>query len=120
MKKIAAAAILAASLLFVTACGSGEKDLVVVTVTETAPAPAPAESTESNYLSAVRNASPELVAVEDSTLVSLANQICNSLNSGVSIERVLQIGVDSGLSSTNVAAVAAGAVVFYCPGADEQ
>jgi hypothetical protein len=124
MKKIIAAAMIAASLMFATACSSGEKEIQVVTVTATAPAPespiyGSGVSADDQFLDAVRSRAPEVVTVTDSTLIATGRQVCDSLNAGLPIERVLQLGLDSGLSSTTVAAVAAGAVVFYCPGADE-
>jgi hypothetical protein len=122
MKKILA---LIAALMFVipvAACSSDSTPAPVQTVTAPAPAPyeAPAVSTDDRYLNAVRGQSAVLYSVPDATLVELAGTICDGLRAGIPIETVLQIGIDSGLDSTSVAAIAAGAVVFYCPGADER
>jgi hypothetical protein len=96
-----------------------------VTVTASPPAPAPyqpgtSSGTDATYLNAIRSRSAVLYSVPDATLVELAQTICQSLNAGIPIQTVLQTGLDAGLDSTSVAAIAAGAVVFYCPGADEQ
>jgi hypothetical protein len=124
MKKILA---LIAALMFVipvAACTTESTPAPTVTVT----APAPQErtderyeaSTDEQYLRAVRGQSAVLYSVPDGTLVELAVTICEGLRSGLPIETILQIGIDSGLDPTSVASIAAGAVVFYCPGADEQ
>lgn len=83
-------------------------------MTAQAPQPEP-QSKDAVFLDAVRSKSAELNSVPDYMLVDLAGNICDALQAGVPIEQVLTIGVNSGLSSTSVAAIAAGAVVFYCP-----
>lgn len=120
MKKIMTALAIAVALMFSAACSSDSTPAPAVTVTATAQAPvSPVETQDEKYLSAIRGRASSLYSVPDADLVSLANQICSGLNSGISIERILQIGLDAGLDSTEVASIAAGAVVFYCPGADE-
>lgn len=124
MKKILAAIALTVVIAFpLGGCATSPPPATTVAVTAPAPAPYQPETssgTDAQYLNAVRSRSAVLYNVPDSTLVELAGSICNGLRAGIPIETVLQIGIDSGLDSTTVAVVAAGAVVFYCPGADEQ
>jgi hypothetical protein len=118
MKKILA---LVAALMFVipTAACTIEAPPAAAPVTVTAePAPEPqASSQDEQYLDTIRDESPQLNAVPDSSLVELAGNICTSLRSGIPIETVLRIGIESGLDSDSVTSIAAGAVVFYCPDA---
>jgi hypothetical protein len=96
MKKFLAGLMIAASLMFATACSSGGAATPTVTVTAPAPAPVITESQDDKYLSAIRSRSAVLYSVDDATLLSLAQSICTGLRGGIPIERV-----------------------FYCPGADE-
>lgn len=87
-------------------------------VVQQSPQPAPQVSNDEQFLAAVRSQAPAFYSVSDDQLISLGNKICEGLVAGIPIQQILQTGINSGLSSNEVAAVAAGAVVFYCPGAD--
>jgi hypothetical protein len=85
------------------------------------PAPEPqTNSDEDSYLTAVRSKDSALYSVPDASLVELAGTICQSLRSGIPVQRVIQTGLDSGLSTNQVAALVAGAVVFYCPDQESE
>jgi hypothetical protein len=79
------------------------------------PAPEPVVNEDDAFLDAVRSKDSAFYSVPDASLVELAGTICQSLRSGIPITRVIQTGLDSGLSSNQVASIVAGAVVFYCP-----
>ena len=118
MKRMLAAVLGTALLVMPLAACSGEQTAAPApkeTVYVPQPAPEPQVSEDSAYLSAVRSKDSALYSVPDSQLVSLAGTICQSLRSGVPVRQVLQTGLDAGLSVNQVAALVAGAVVFYCP-----
>ena len=122
MKKILAAVALTVAIAFpLGGCSTSAEPAPTVTVTAPAPEqyqPETSSGIDGQYLNAVRSKSSVLYGVPDQMLLDIAQTICQSLNAGVPIQTVLQTGIDSGLDSTSVAAIAAGAVVFYCPGAD--
>jgi type IV secretory pathway VirB10-like protein len=121
MKKFLILAAVVMLAVPVSGCSTGSEPAPTVTVT--APAPEreqPAPLSDEAFLSAVRGSAPELARVSDLQLVDLARTICLGLDAGVSIETVLETGINSGLGTNSVAAIAAGAIVFYCPDQESQ
>lgn len=78
----------------------------------------PVVSQDDKFIEIVNERAPVTRSITDSSLISLAQSICSSLRSGVPIETVLQVGLNSGLDTNTVATVTAASVVVYCP--DQQ
>lgn len=95
-----------------------------VTVTAAPPAPstptyeAPIEPTTSDnerFLDYVRTREPSFYAVSDMTLLDVGNKVCLSIASQISLDELVIVALDSGLTSDQTTALLAGAVINLCP-----
>lgn len=95
------------SLVFaLTACNGGG---------EVESAPEPTVSIESLYLEVVREEEPDLIAVPDSNLVGLADNICEFFASGGSFEDAVYLGVESGMDIRTTAFLVGASTAAFCP-----
>lgn len=115
MKKFILATIAILFVVPVTACSSDPAPAQPAAPTVEQPYEPPVVSQDDRFIEIVNRRAPITLSTADSSLVSLAQSICSSLRSGVPIETVLEIGLNSGLDTNTVATVTAASVVVYCP-----
>lgn len=77
--------------------------------------PEPGDMTREDYLFLLRETDPWLEGVEDDLLVENATIVCDSLDSGVSVDEVITMMVDSGIPAFSAGVLTQGAVLYKCP-----
>lgn len=129
MKKIIIATL--GTAIAVTACSAGPTaatPTVTVTASQTAPAPTPLDdapqagandnfssSDDATYLALLRGSDSTFYAVDDQTLVDLGRTTCDAFDAGMTLEMYAAVATSSGVTTDQAAAIAAAAIVVYCP-----
>lgn len=132
MKKIIIATL--GTAIAVTACSAGPTvaaPTVTVTASQTAPAPAPTDNDapqagandndnfssndDATYLALLRGSDSTFYAVDDRTLVDLGRTTCDAFDAGMTLEMYAAVATSSGVTTDQAAAIAAAAIVVYCP-----
>ena len=129
MKKIIIATL--GTAIAVTACSTGPTvatPTVTVTASQTAPAPAPTDNDapqagannfssndDATYLALLRGNDSAFYAVDDQTLVDLGQTTCEAFDAGMTLEMYAAVATSSGVTTDQAAAIAAAAIVVYCP-----
>ena len=117
--------------VLLTACNAGQASpapTVTVTASQTAPAPAPTDndapqagannfssSDDATYLALLRGSDSTFYAVDDRTLVDLGRTTCEAFDAGMTLEMYAAVATSSGVTTDQAAAIAAAAIVVYCP-----
>jgi hypothetical protein len=127
MKKTIAVSVTVLASIALAGCSGGggsapaPTPAPTVTVTQEVPVPAPAPTTEvpqnndDNFLSYVRGQDAAFYAVDDYTILSVAQNVCDSISIGVSVRDLVGYAIESGLTSNQTASLFAGAVIYLCP-----
>lgn len=77
---------------------------------------APAMTVDDRYVSAVRaNSQGEAVGVSDADLISLAKQVCQSLDDGITIDQLVLGVAAQGINVSLAGAVMGAGIPAYCP-----
>ncbi len=109
MKKVIAAIALAAFAL--TGCGNDP-----TVPSEGFASISPMASSEKDFLYNVNSkATPILAATPDENLIRTGRQICTTLDDGVSINEVLDIGLESGYTMADLRVLVAASLANFCP-----
>lgn len=110
--------------LVLTACGGiqAATPTATVTVTSTAPQPAPApnpeppradtNSDDETYLAFLASKG---INADPDTSIEVGRNVCNVLDQGISITRVMDAAIDAGFTTEQAAAIVAAAIMTYCP-----
>lgn len=116
--------------LTLTACSAPTVAAPTVTVTasQTAPAPTPLDDApqagandnfssndDATYLALLRGSDSTFYAVDDQTLVDLGRTTCEAFDAGMTLEMYAAVATSSGVTTDQAAAIAAAAIVVYCP-----
>ena len=113
--------------LVLTACGGiqAATPTATVTVTSEAPRPAPApepepepepepaaNSDDETYLAFLASKG---INADPDTSIEVGRNVCDVLDQGISITRVMDAAIDAGFTTDQAAAIVAAAIVTYCP-----
>ena len=125
MKRIfAAMGVAVVSVAVLAGCGgSGSSAAPTVTVVREVPAepaqpvvPAPQEvSSEQEYLDFIRSKDASFYGIDDATSLETGYTICKALDSGMSLDMIVSLAANAGLSPEGGAGLIAGAVLYLCP-----
>ena len=117
MKKIAIG--IAAVALTLTACSSGEATDTVapapIESTKQAPPPAPPQSNDDRAYELLQERAPTLATIPKSAIDDFADVACDAFDSGVSLEKAILLGFDSGFDETEVGVLLGYSIVTECP-----
>lgn len=84
-------------------------------VTPTAPDPVVPSDPDQSYVDFVTGSDADLLGVTPSTLTDVGHAICRVLKTGYTYDEVLAVTATSGVTVTDIHALATGAVMYYCP-----
>ena len=122
MKRIfAAMGVAVVSVAVLAGCGgSGSSASPTVTVVREVPAepvqPAPQEvSSEQEFLDFIRSKDASFYGVDDATSLETGYTICEALDRGLSLDMLIEMAANAGLSPEGGAGLIAGAVLYLCP-----
>lgn len=127
MKKIVMAVIAMVFLLSTAACSGGAEqvaDKPVVTVTQAAPdtvddtlttTPDLTESQKDDVFVKVVSDKFPIFSTARSELIALGHNVCGAFDRGVTKEKVLEIGLDNGLTPQQIGYIVGAGVQVYCP-----
>lgn len=114
-----------ASLLLAACAGSSTS---VVTVTEQKTVPAPVVTvTESvapdnggkyapdMFLDYVHGMLPETFGTSNDGLLDFGDTVCSSIDAGVPVTTLVEIGIENGLTSDQISTLIAASIMFLCP-----
>lgn len=118
--------ILAPAALLLAACAGASTSTVTVTEQKTVPAPAVTvtESVTPNnggkyapdmFFDYIHGMLPETFGVSNDGLLDFGDTVCSSIDAGVPITSLVQIGLDNGLTSDQISTLIAASVMFLCP-----
>lgn len=115
MKKIIATTFAA---LLLSSCGKETIREVLVTTPPTTEAPAPEANKYDQYLEMLYSESAQARSWNESDLLELGNIVCDTFDSGGTVDGVLTVfanNADGSYDTDLYAAVLAGAVTYLCP-----
>ncbi len=114
-------ALITTSAILIGACGSGtdtnnsnNNDRPRVTTSDI-------RDEQRAYLDFIAAEAPiDYLALSDDELIETGKVICESLDRGVTLGGLVQIAMDSGLSSNSISSFIGGAVMHLCPEHEES
>lgn len=116
MKSMILAALTGAALV-ISGCGNAEPERdTVITSVEPLESNSGFSATEEEFLYDVSNhMTPDLHREPQADVVELGYSICSALDNGASLEQIIRVGVNNGLTATDTSVIAAAATVNFCP-----
>lgn len=115
------------SLIAVSGCSSQNPSSAVTitataTMTQAAPAipqpqPQPQQGSRdtSAYIDFISSNAPSLLVASNSDLIDLGTSMCDAWDSGLTLDQTVALGVASGVTGDELAALVVGSALYLCP-----